>query len=151
MRSELPADNTRPFRAEQVEQFERDGYLMVESLFDTEEVALMLRVAQDDRLLHEHAYGRKDAQGRQSRLSLWNAAATQRVAAAGSPTAIHHALAADRSSGMNRGLTLSAVSPRSISLPRNRGSLAASPQTETVRPVARAAATIARKSDQKTG
>jgi ectoine hydroxylase-related dioxygenase (phytanoyl-CoA dioxygenase family) len=32
----------------------------------------MLRVAREDRLLHEHAYGRKDTEGRESRLALWN-------------------------------------------------------------------------------
>ena len=32
----------------------------------------MIRVAREDRALHEHAYGRKDAQGRESRLALWN-------------------------------------------------------------------------------
>lgn len=72
MRSDLPADNTRPLTPTQVEQFELDGYLAVENLFDAEELELMLRVAKEDRLLHEHAYGRKDTQGRESRLSLWN-------------------------------------------------------------------------------
>lgn len=72
MRGELPADNTRPLSGEQVDRFEEDGYLIIERLFDDEELALMMRVAQDDRLLHEHAYGRKDSQGRQSRLALWN-------------------------------------------------------------------------------
>jgi ectoine hydroxylase len=45
---------------------------MIADLFDPEQVELMVRVARDDRALHGHAYGRKDAQGRQSRLSLWN-------------------------------------------------------------------------------
>jgi len=72
MTTELPADNTKPLGPEQVAQFERDGFLMIENLFDAEEVELMLRVAQEDRLLHESAYGRKDASGRESRLSLWN-------------------------------------------------------------------------------
>ncbi len=72
MRSKLPPDNTYPLCDKQVAQFDEDGYLMIENLFDQEEIALMMRVAQDDRLLHQHAYGRKDAQGRESRLSLWN-------------------------------------------------------------------------------
>ena len=72
LRSELSSDNTHPLCEEQVARFEQDGFLMIENLFDSEEVVLMMRVAQDDRLLHEHAYGRKDAQGRESRLSLWN-------------------------------------------------------------------------------
>ena len=72
MRNTLPKDNTHPLCDEQVAQFERDGYLMIENLFDAEEIELMIRVAQEDRALHEHAFGRKDAQGRESRLSLWN-------------------------------------------------------------------------------
>lgn len=72
LRSELPSDNTHPLCEEQVAWFEQDGFLIIENLFDPEEVALMMRMAQADRLLHEHAYGRKDAQGRESRLSLWN-------------------------------------------------------------------------------
>ncbi|NUQ65689.1 MAG: phytanoyl-CoA dioxygenase family protein [Pirellulales bacterium] len=72
MQTELPADNTHPLTAEQVEQFQLDGYLAVENLFDAEELGMMLQVAKEDRLLHEHAYGRKDSQGRESRLSLWN-------------------------------------------------------------------------------
>jgi hypothetical protein len=39
---------------------------MIESLFDSEEVALMMRAAPSDHLLHQHAYGRKDAQGREN-------------------------------------------------------------------------------------
>lgn len=72
MSIDLPVDNTRPLGSEQVEGFQRDGYLLVERLFSAEEVALMLEVAREDRLLKEHAYGRKDAQGRESRLALWN-------------------------------------------------------------------------------
>jgi ectoine hydroxylase len=65
-------DNSRPLSAGQVCQFEQDGYLIVPSLFDAEETELMIRAAREDRLLQQHAYGRKDAQGRESRLSLWN-------------------------------------------------------------------------------
>ena len=72
MRNALPQDNTHPLCDEQVSHFERDGYLMIENLFDAEEVELMIRVAREDRALHEHAFGRKNAQGRESRLSLWN-------------------------------------------------------------------------------
>ncbi|NQT39242.1 MAG: phytanoyl-CoA dioxygenase family protein [Planctomycetes bacterium] len=72
MPTDLPADNTQPLRPQQIEQFERDGYVLIEGLFDEEEIDLMLRVAREDRLLHEHAFEREDTQGRQSRLSLWN-------------------------------------------------------------------------------
>ncbi len=72
MRNALPQDNTHPLCDEHVARFERDGYVMIENLFDAEELELMIRVAREDRALHEHAYSRKDAQGRASRLSLWN-------------------------------------------------------------------------------
>ncbi len=72
MPTDLPADNSRPIRPDKIEQFQLDGYLLIEGLFDEEEVELMLRVATEDRLLHEHAFEREDTQGRQSRLSLWN-------------------------------------------------------------------------------
>jgi ectoine hydroxylase-related dioxygenase (phytanoyl-CoA dioxygenase family) len=72
MNAPLPADNTRPLSPDQVERFECDGYLLIEGLFDPEETELLISVARNDRALQEHAYGRKDAQGRQSRLSLWN-------------------------------------------------------------------------------
>ncbi len=72
MPSPLLPDNTHPHLDEQVARFAQDGFLLIKGLFDPDEVALMMRVAQDDRRLHEHAFGRKDAQGRESRLSLWN-------------------------------------------------------------------------------
>ena len=71
MRNALPRDNTHPLRDEQVALRAR-RLLDDRNLFDAEEVELMIRVAREDRALHEHAYGRKDAQGRESRLALWN-------------------------------------------------------------------------------
>jgi len=72
MSDSLPADNTHPLSNHQVAQFEHDGYLLVEGLFDPEETELLITVARSDQALQEHAYGRKDSQGRLSRLSLWN-------------------------------------------------------------------------------
>ncbi len=72
MNDTLPADNTHPLSDRQVTQFEREGYLLVEGLFDAEETELLITVARSDHVLQEHAYGRKDSQGRLSRLSLWN-------------------------------------------------------------------------------
>ena len=72
MRNALTQDNTHPLCDEQVAQFERDGYFMIENLFDAEEVELMIRVAREDRAAARARHGRKDAQGRESRLSLWN-------------------------------------------------------------------------------
>lgn len=64
--------NANPLTTAQVEQFHRDGFLMIPGLLDSEETALLLETARRDRGLLEHAYGRADADGRQSRLTVWN-------------------------------------------------------------------------------
>ena len=56
----------------QVAQFKADGYLIIRSLFDREEMGLLLQTAKNDRELIAHGFASKDAQGRESRLSLWN-------------------------------------------------------------------------------
>ena len=56
------------------ERFERDGYVVVRSLLDREEAALVLATAQEDRRLAEHAMGWPDGQGGLSRITLWNEA-----------------------------------------------------------------------------
>jgi ectoine hydroxylase len=53
---------------EQVEQFNRDGYLMVEGLFDAEEMSLLMRVARADRQMAEQAYERLDSSDGRSKL-----------------------------------------------------------------------------------
>ena len=52
--------------------YERDGYLLVKSMFDAEEIGLLLRSAKEDRALDEHSYGKDDGEGGRVRLSLWN-------------------------------------------------------------------------------
>ena len=54
--------------AEQIEQFNRDGYLMVESLFDAEEMSLLLSVARADQQLAQQAYDRLDSSDGRSKL-----------------------------------------------------------------------------------
>jgi hypothetical protein len=56
----------------ELEQFDRDGFLIIPSLLDAEETDLLLSAAKGDRALHEHAYASKDSQGRDSKLALWN-------------------------------------------------------------------------------
>ncbi len=68
----MPCDNTHPLCDAQVEQYHREGYLILPALFDAEETELLIRTAKADRALHEHAYASKDSEGRESRLSLWN-------------------------------------------------------------------------------
>ena len=61
-----------PLAPEQLEQYERAGYLLVEGMFDAEETGLLLRSAREDRALDRHSFGRADGEGGKVRLSLWN-------------------------------------------------------------------------------
>jgi hypothetical protein len=56
----------------QVAQFHKDGYLIVPALFDREEMDLLLHVSRRDRGLLSGARSPKDAQGRESKISLWD-------------------------------------------------------------------------------
>ena len=53
---------------EQIEHFDRDGYLLVEQLFDAEEVNLLLRVAKTDPQIIQKSQERRDASNGLSRL-----------------------------------------------------------------------------------
>ena len=55
---------------EQVEQFERDEYLMLQDYFPAEDMARLLHIARTDRELASIANDRLDLEGRVSRLSL---------------------------------------------------------------------------------
>jgi len=57
---------------EQVDAFERDGYVIVRGLFDSEEIDLLHRTALADRALDQKSFGRDDGEGGTVRLSLWN-------------------------------------------------------------------------------
>jgi len=57
---------------EQLAAYHRDGYVLVRSLFDAEEMDTLLQYAKSDGVLAGTAYGRKDAEGNVSRLALWN-------------------------------------------------------------------------------
>src|SRR4030095_11508732 len=48
-------------KQQQVEQFHRDGYVLVERLFDAEEVGLLLRIAKADQEIMQRALERRDA------------------------------------------------------------------------------------------
>ncbi|HZO91191.1 MAG TPA: phytanoyl-CoA dioxygenase family protein [Chthonomonadaceae bacterium] len=62
--------------ADQVAQFQRDGYLMVPALFDAEEMDLLLQIGKADQEKVGQIHDVKDAQGRISRL--WLTADTDR-------------------------------------------------------------------------
>ncbi len=53
---------------EQIEQFNRDGYLMVKSLFDTEEMDLLLNIAKSDQQIEQQAQERLDLSSGRSKL-----------------------------------------------------------------------------------
>src|SRR3982750_2115429 len=61
-----------PLTIEQLARYEREGYLLVPTMFDRDEISLLLRSAKEDRALDEHSYGKDDGEGGRVRLSLWN-------------------------------------------------------------------------------
>jgi ectoine hydroxylase len=60
------------FTPAQREQYERDGYVIVPSLFDSEEIGLMRDAMEQDPALRASLYDRKDAEGKSTRMALWN-------------------------------------------------------------------------------
>jgi hypothetical protein len=63
---------TTPLSAEQVARFERDGFLLIPDLLDTEETRLVLAAARSDAQMRQHAMHIADTKGRSTNLSLWN-------------------------------------------------------------------------------
>jgi ectoine hydroxylase len=57
---------------QQIAQYQEDGYLQLDGLFDAEEVALLLKIAKTDQRMAADAQGRQDADGRISKLTLRN-------------------------------------------------------------------------------
>lgn len=55
-----------------IEDFQRDGYIVVRSLFDQQETASLLDVARSDQSLMQQAYAKRDAAGGESKLALRN-------------------------------------------------------------------------------
>lgn len=64
--------NTKRLTDAQQAQFDRDGFVLVSSLFDAEEMRLLLAYARGDDAMLAGSYARKDAAGRETRLALWN-------------------------------------------------------------------------------
>lgn len=57
---------------QQLRQYQDDGFLLIESLFDLDEIELLQRTAKQDKQLDDHAFGRDDGEGGTVRLSVWN-------------------------------------------------------------------------------
>jgi hypothetical protein len=58
--------------ADDLAAYQRDGFVLVQQLFDRDEIELLRDAAKKDRALDEQAYGRSDGEGGSVRLSLWN-------------------------------------------------------------------------------
>ncbi|NJN27862.1 MAG: phytanoyl-CoA dioxygenase family protein [Cyclobacteriaceae bacterium] len=56
----------------QLEQYHKDGYVVMKGLFDAEEIGLLKKTAVEDRQLDMQSYGKNDGEGGTVRLSLWN-------------------------------------------------------------------------------
>jgi ectoine hydroxylase len=62
------------FNSEELAAYERDGFFLVRSLFDSNEIGKLLDFAQQDPAFRQSLYGRKDAAGLETKLALWNEA-----------------------------------------------------------------------------
>lgn len=62
----------KPLSAAQLEQFGRDGYILLRGLFEPDEIDLLARAAKEDRVLDQNSFGRADGSGGNVRLSLWS-------------------------------------------------------------------------------
>ena len=62
------------FESAQVEQFNRDGYVIVKALFDAEEMDILRTAAKNDKAMEEHAIKLADGEGGTQTLTLWNKA-----------------------------------------------------------------------------
>ncbi len=51
--------------------FERDGYVVVKSMYTKKEVDLLMQVAEKDNVIQRNTYGRKDKDGNTTKLALW--------------------------------------------------------------------------------
>ena len=60
------------FTPEQQLAYQRDGYVMVRGLFDAEETGLLRAAIEQDPQLRSSLYERKDAEGKSTKMALWN-------------------------------------------------------------------------------
>jgi ectoine hydroxylase len=63
---------TGPFKDNRLDEYERNGFVLMKGMFDAEEIGLLRRAAKEDRELDQHSFGRSDGEGGVVRLSLWN-------------------------------------------------------------------------------
>ena len=63
--------NYRKLTSGDKESYDRDGYLLVPSFFNKEEIDLLYRIAKDDSIIQKTTYDREDKEGLRTKLSLW--------------------------------------------------------------------------------
>ena len=61
-----------PLNSSQIAEYVERGFVLARGMFDPEEIGLLRRAAKEDKALDDHSFGRKDGEGGQVRLSLWN-------------------------------------------------------------------------------
>jgi len=61
-----------PLNPSQIAEYTERGFVLAPRMFDAEEIGLLRRAAKEDKALDDHSFGRKDGEGGQVRLSLWN-------------------------------------------------------------------------------
>lgn len=66
--------NSQTVTPEQLEQWERDGYIIVRGLFNAEEMTILRETAKNDQALEASTLGFADGEGGVQKLSLWNQA-----------------------------------------------------------------------------
>ena len=60
------------FTPDQRSAYQRDGFVMVRSLFDVEEIGILREAIELDPQLRESLYDRKDSEGKATRMATWN-------------------------------------------------------------------------------
>ena len=60
------------FTPDQRLAYERDGFVMIHSLFDAEEIGILREAIERDPQLLESLYDRKDSEGKATRMATWN-------------------------------------------------------------------------------
>ena len=63
---------TTLFTPSQRQAYDNDGFVLIRSLFDAQEIALMRSAMEQDPAIRDNLYERKDAQGKSTRIALWN-------------------------------------------------------------------------------
>lgn len=61
-----------PITGSELSTYQETGFALVPQMFDAEEIELLRRAAKEDKALDDHSFARKDGEGGQVRLSLWN-------------------------------------------------------------------------------